>query len=237
MWRSHQKQERRALDDAAATSASKPISGPTTRGPCRHLPFALQFLKDDRGATAVEFAMVSVPFLGLLFAIFETAFVFFATQGLEAAVTDAARSVMIGTAQANSAITTATQFRDAMICNPTGKARILPTLIDCTKLLVDVRPAGTSGSTTFGSANMTKDFTTAAQQTYCTGGPNDVVIVRVAYPMPVYLSIISSNRIAANGTITAGLTSFNGSLVHLIMGTAAFRNEPFPNYGGAATGC
>lgn len=45
-----------------------------------------------RYATAVEFALVSVPFLGLLFAIFETALVFFTAQGVEATPRRRARS-------------------------------------------------------------------------------------------------------------------------------------------------
>jgi Flp pilus assembly protein TadG len=210
-------------------------SGTRTGGRLRNL--VARFRDDRDGATAVEFALVSVPFLGLLFAIFETAFVFFATQGLEAAVSDAARGIMTGQVQGNTAITTAQQFRDQMICAPTGKPRILPGFVDCTKLLVDVRPASTSTTTSFGSANVSRDFYTASTQTYCTGGPNDVVVVRVVYPMPVYLSIVSTARIVASGTNTAGLTSYQGGLVHIVMGTAAFRNEPFPDYAGPVTGC
>ena len=71
-----------------------------------------RYLKDSSGATAVEFAIVSVPFLGLLFAIFETALVFFTAQSVEAATSEAARRIMTGQAQGNSAVTSATQFRD-----------------------------------------------------------------------------------------------------------------------------
>ena len=53
-----------------------PSSRDTAPGALRRL--LRRFRGDRSGATAVEFAMVSVPFFGLLFAIFETAFVFLA---------------------------------------------------------------------------------------------------------------------------------------------------------------
>ena len=54
--------------------------------------------KED-GAAAVEFGMVAAPFLLLMFAIMETAMVFFAGQTLETAVSDSSRLIMTGQAQ------------------------------------------------------------------------------------------------------------------------------------------
>ena len=54
--------------------------------------------KED-GAAAIEFGMVAAPFLLLVFAIMETAFVFFAGQTLETAVADSSRLIMTGQAQ------------------------------------------------------------------------------------------------------------------------------------------
>ena len=62
---------------------------------------SMRFVRRDDGATVIEFAIVIMPFLALLFAILETALVFFAGQVLETAVTDASRLVMTG--QATSA--------------------------------------------------------------------------------------------------------------------------------------
>src|SRR4051812_32412430 len=58
-----------------------------------------RFLKKDDGAAAVEFALVATPFLALVFAIMETALVFFAGQTLETAAADSARLIMTGQAQ------------------------------------------------------------------------------------------------------------------------------------------
>ena len=60
------------------------------------------FAKREDGAAAVEFAIVVAPFLALLFAILETALVFFAGQTLETAVSDSARLILTGQAQTAS---------------------------------------------------------------------------------------------------------------------------------------
>src|SRR5262249_2651675 len=60
---------------------------------------ARRFVRQEDGSAAIEFSLVAVPFLGLTFAILETALVFFAGQTLETAVTDSARLIMTGQAQ------------------------------------------------------------------------------------------------------------------------------------------
>ena len=57
------------------------------------------FVRKDDGSAAVEFGMVAAPFLLLVFAIMETAIVFFAGQALETAVANSARLIMTGQAQ------------------------------------------------------------------------------------------------------------------------------------------
>ena len=52
------------------------------------LRIARLFARQQSGAVAVEFGLVALPFLGLTFAILETALVFFAGQTLETAVQD-----------------------------------------------------------------------------------------------------------------------------------------------------
>ena len=73
---------------------------------------ARRLIKQQDGAAAVEFALVAAPFLALVFAIMETAVVFFAGQALETAVADSSRLIMTGQAQ-NAAFTQA-QFKNAV---------------------------------------------------------------------------------------------------------------------------
>src|SRR3954449_7778365 len=59
-----------------------------------------RFRRNRRGSSAVEFALVAPVFFALLFAIIETAIVFFASQVLETITQDSARFVQTGQAQA-----------------------------------------------------------------------------------------------------------------------------------------
>lgn len=194
-----------------------------------------RFRKNENGATAVEFALISIPFLGLLFAIFETAFVFFATQGVEAAVNDAARLVMTGQVQYNAAITSSSSFKTNIICNPAApKVRILPSFIPCSALILDIRTAAS-----FAAANTSMDFINNPSETFCTGARGDIMVVRLVYPMPVYLSFLAMRSMAATDIVvnTAGQTMYKGSMKHMLMGTAVFRNEPFPEGTRAVPAC
>jgi Flp pilus assembly protein TadG len=165
-----------------------------------------RFLRKNDGAAAVEFAMVAAPFLALVFAILETAIVFFAGQVLETATADSARLIMTGQAQ-KSGFSQA-QFKQE-VCN-----RVFG-LFDCDGgIKVDVRTY-----TSFSSANMSKPIDANGNVTftpsYQPGSPGDIVVVRLLYEWPVYVSLLGLN-----------LADLSGGK-RLIMATAAFRNEPY----------
>ncbi len=87
--------------------------------------------RDDNGATAIEFAMVSMPFLMLLFGLIAVGLFFFTTFSLENAVEQAARPLRTGEAQ--TAGMTKDQFK-ASVC---GK---LPAYVECGgKLRINVQ--------------------------------------------------------------------------------------------------
>jgi Flp pilus assembly protein TadG len=73
-----------------------------------------RFARDEGGSSAVEFSLIAAPFLALMFAIIETAMVFFAGQTLEAAAADSARLIMTGQAQSKGF--SASDFKTA-VCN------------------------------------------------------------------------------------------------------------------------
>ena len=197
-----------------------------------------RFGRNEDGATAVEFALVSVPFLGLLFAIFETAYVFFATESLESAVADAGRGIMTGNAYAGG-YANADAFRDAVICK--GAAQIPNTTIYCKDVMVDVRTAttfanaDTSDLAVTGTSGGTSNFTMASQQ-YCVGTTGSIIIMRAIYPMRAYLSLVTAANIKTVTTSRDGQTSVGGVWYHMIDVSTVFRNEPFANQ-PIATGC
>lgn len=87
--------------------------------------------RDTSGSTAIEFAMVSGPFLALLFGIMAVGLFFFTTFSTENAVEQAARPLRTGEAQA--AGKTKDQFKKD-VCDK------LPAYVDCDgKLRVNVQ--------------------------------------------------------------------------------------------------
>jgi Flp pilus assembly protein TadG len=174
------------------------------------------FAKANRGAVAVEFAIISVPLIALLLATFETAVVLFAAQALESATETAARQIMTG--QAQSSNLNVAQFRN-LICptssGGTQPGKALPMVIDCSKLVIDVRVASS-----FSSADTSKNvFTTPSQAQFSPGGPNTINVVRVMYQLPAYLSI------AGGGSNIFGVTG--GPTANVILATAVFQTEPY----------
>ncbi len=165
------------------------------------------FRKQD-GAVAVEFGLVAAPFLALVFAIMETAIVFFAGQALETAVADSARLILTGQAQSQGFDQAA--FKTAVCQKVYG-------LFNCaTGIYVDVRTFTSFGNVTMNSPlDANGNFVNNTQ--YQPGGPSDIVVVRLFYQWPVYLSLL-------------GFTMQNMSGgKRLLVATAAFRNEPYGN--------
>ncbi len=161
---------------------------------------------DRRGSAAVEFALVAPIFFGLLFAIIETALVFFAGQLLETATQDSARTIMTG--QAQTAAYDQAKFK-------TELCKTLSTIFDCTNgIYIDVQSYSTfSGQTMNPPVDANKNFINNMK--YSPGTAGQVVIVRVFYQWPLFVTGLGYN-----------IANLAGSK-RLLVGTAAFRNEPY----------
>jgi Flp pilus assembly protein TadG len=167
-----------------------------------------RFAKEQDGSTAVEFGLIAAPFLALLFAILETALVFFSSQALETAVADASRLIMTGQAQTQGMSQKA--FKDAVCERIYG-------LFDCQSgVYVDVKSysfGSFSGASLpvpiDGQGNFQNNFS------YNPGGPGDIVVVRLFYQWPI-----------ASPESLFKLTNMNGGK-RLLVATSAFVNEPY----------
>jgi len=161
--------------------------------------------KNDDGSVAVEFALISIPFFAFLFALIETALVFFASVGMEGAMEDAARLLRTGVGQSNGM--TAQQFKNE-ICDRS------PLFFDCDqRLVVDVRTFNDFGNVAFtdpldGNGDLSQNFQ------FNPGGASDVVLVRAFYIWEVITPI------------GIGLENMSGGN-RLLTTSAVFRNEPF----------
>jgi Flp pilus assembly protein TadG len=179
-----------------------------------------RLLHRQDGAAAVEFALVAAPFLALMFAIMETALVFFASQSLETVATDSARLIMTGQAQTQGF--DQEKFKQAVCAKVAG-------LFDCMNgLYVDVQTYQSFATLSDGATNNLQDIKalfdsdgkpSSDKFNYQTGGPGDIVVVRLIYLWPVYVPLLGLN-----------LSDMAGGK-RLMMSTVAFRNEPYQGDG------
>ena len=183
------------------------------------------FASDRTAATAVEFALVVLPLLALLLYAIEIALVFFINSNLDAAVRNASRAIMTGTAQA-SGVYTAAAFKSTYLCPASGTS-IIGSFIDCSKLIIDVRAV-----TAFTGADLTNDFyKTQTSNQFCPGAPGTITVVRVAYPMPSFLPLLGMGKAGSSGINTAGLVNDVPGIAgwkHLLIGTSIFQAEQYP---------
>src|SRR5579872_6735333 len=79
------------------------------------------FVKDSKGATVVEFALITTPFFAILAALIQTFLLFFAQSVLENVVRQSARQIMTGQVQTADASMTAaaaaTAFKNTVCTN------------------------------------------------------------------------------------------------------------------------
>ena len=173
----------------------------------------------------VEFGLLALPFLATIFAIFEVGYVTFEGEMLQASINNASRQLLTGQAQLAN-IVTASQFVQTYLC-PTGGPQKIPTNFDCSKLVVDVRPASS-----FTSVDLTNSIYKTATQ-FCPAAPNQVSVLRVVYPLPAIfpLSLLTSNV----GVVT-DVPSQPGPK-HILMGVALFETENFAASYSPPPGC
>jgi Flp pilus assembly protein TadG len=159
------------------------------------------FARHEKGTSAVEFGIIGLPFLALIFAIMETALVFFAGQALETAASESARKVMTGQAETWDM----TKYKQEVCSHIFG-------LFDCNKIQVNVK-----AYPSFSSANMDRpvDANGNIVSSFQPGGPGDVVIARLLYDWPTFIPML--------GLSEGDRPSGN----RLLIATVAFRNEPY----------
>lgn len=163
--------------------------------------------RDERGASAVEFALVAPVFFLLMFIIAETALIFVAEQVMDNAVFETARRIRTGQTQAQGS--DAKSFREE-VC---GR---MYSMFDCGSgdFYLEVRSYPSFADMAL-AAPLEKDERFEDDAAYEFGSANDIVVVRAFYQWstsPIFGSLSLANL--ANGK-------------RLIGSVAAFRNEPF----------
>ena len=172
---------------------------------------ARSFGRDERGVTAIEFGILAIPFFVLIYAILETAMLFFASQVLDSAVEDASRKIRTGQAQAAS--WTISNFRTELCGYTFGMFG------DCSN--VQIKVAVLANFSAASTVPTVQNCTTAtctwdpAFQSYAAGVRREVIQVQAFYrwPLLVILPYFNLRNQPDN--------------YRLISAMRVFRNEPF----------
>ena len=179
-----------------------------------------KFKQNQDGATAVEFAILGLPFAALLFGIIEVSLLFFLTSTTEHALAEVSREIRTGEFQGSGG--GADELKVAICANMHG-------IGNCNNLRVDVISTATG---------QFSDLVLPVSPPACAGPPAAVAACEAATPsMPAdNYSITSSgdvvivrvqyvHRLEIPSALT-GLANSTGN-THVISATTAFRNEPF----------
>jgi Flp pilus assembly protein TadG len=185
----------------------------------QHGPALLgRWRRDQSGFTAVEFALVAMPFIMLMFGIMSVCLYFFTNFTMENAVWAASRAVRTGQFQtgggAYSGLVTMGDRKNAFKQALCAKA---PAFIDCTKAIVLMQSNANFGGITEPKCtnNGTMIDQASADASFNVGGASSVVLVTVCYPW----SFGGALPFVKLGNLQ------DGSL--LVQASVAFRTEPY----------
>lgn len=168
------------------------------------------FRRNENGATAVEFALISVPFFAILFAIIETGIAMLNGQYLDRAVEKASRQIFTGQLSQMPGAPAAklAKFK-------TDVCGMLSAFMDCGRLHYDIQAYPTFGAPILPVPMANGGLDTAALPRFNPGASGEIVVARVYYIQPIYADILGTGLANNRGTD------------RLLVGTAVFRNEPF----------
>jgi Flp pilus assembly protein TadG len=171
--------------------------------------FAGRFVHGRRGAAAVEFALVSIPFFALLFGIVEVGLIYFVATTLEMATNEAAREIRTGQLQGQTTPETVAAFK-TLIC---GQLSWLGS--SCTSNLFVQVQTYSSFATITQPSPITSGALNQNTMSFSLGGPGDIVLVQSFYQWTVLAPALDNI-----GTPISG-----GKM--LLTSTSVFRNEPY----------
>jgi Flp pilus assembly protein TadG len=167
----------------------------------------IKFLRSRDGASAVEFGLIALPFLAIIFATLQAAILLMAQEELETAVEKSGRLVLTGQAVTQSL--TQAQFT-TKVCG------YLSALFNCDNLMVNMQTADTFSDASPTAPTLT--FGSKGQVTntwsYQPGSAGEIVVLQVMYQWPVFGNLLGFNL--------SNLSNGN----HLLMATSVFKNEP-----------
>ncbi|WP_409432519.1 TadE/TadG family type IV pilus assembly protein [Litorimonas sp. RW-G-Af-16] len=172
-----------------------------------------KFQKDNEGATAIEFAIVAIPFFMLAFGIIELAIIFFINSTLTHSVSEAGRQIRVGLFQPCGG---EAEFK-ALVCEGMNN------MAGCSdNVVINVMTAPSF-----------KDISPPKPDPD-TGVLPPASYIETTAGQPVVVQALFKYDLALPAQLTR-LNSTPGSNSRILQASTAFRNEPFPD-GGACGG-
>jgi hypothetical protein len=171
--------------------------------------------RETKGAAAIEFAIIAPVFFMMMWSIFETGLVFFASQTLNHGLQVTARQIRTGQASSNQL--SQSEYRQ-MVCDEVHF--ILS--CDADKLYLDVRSFSSFGGVGFPAPlDADGNFDNVNMSNFDIGesgsisGGSSIVLVRGFYVWPLFTPVFSQ--------YFANMSGNN----RLLSASVAFKNEPF----------
>ncbi len=165
--------------------------------------FSRKFVKKEDGATAIEFSMLLMPYLMIVFGIIELSLMFTSASLLEGSADSAARLIRTGQIQQSNA-DPETMFRDAL-------CQFAVVLIDCDDIVIEVSTLNSYGDFSAPTYDANGDMISSG---FDVGGSNDKVLIRVAYRYSMVTPIVGPILNGAGGS-------------RLFMSTIVLQTEPY----------
>jgi Flp pilus assembly protein TadG len=178
---------------------------------CRLPRFFGAFMRSRRGSAAVEFALIALPLVAIIFAALQFAIILLAQQELNRAADETGRAVMTGKISSTSGQTGYLSQSDFQkkVCS------YLVALFNCSNLMINMQTASSfSAASTSPPSYATLQNNSWSYQTGSHGSTPQVIVLQVMYEWPVFGSLLGFNLATLpNGT-------------RLLVATSVFMNEP-----------
>ena len=177
---------------------------------------APDFIRDEKGSTAVEFGLVGLLFIATLVGTMTVAQILYLGQKLDYATEQASRQVLIGTTQQTSTASLAS-FTQAL-CG------YLPAAMSCSDVIVNLYKVspGNPGYYAYAKSDMSGlalPALTPGSGQFTLGTRGEYQYLQVIYPITLLPPFVT-------GWLDA-TTTYKGKAAYLLISTAAFRVEQY----------
>lgn len=177
------------------------------------------FLRDIKGAAAIEFAAVALPLLLSILFVFCSGWVIYLTQALDSATQRIAREIMLGHVQSGGTSDLGA-FQARYVCPN------LPPALNCADTIVNLYRPVNGGSGGGMRAFVLPDQTGLVMPTLSNGAgtfdlgkQGDYQYLLIVYPYTIFPSGLAR--------IFGASATYHGQPAYLLTATAVFRNEQY----------